>query len=473
MEIIGRRAEQAVLQDCLATDKPVFLAVYGRRRVGKTFLIREYFGKHIVFSVTGAIDVSMRQQLQGFDNALDDYFGANTEPSSNWHDAFRKLQKALEKRRGKSKKIIFIDELPWFATQRSGFLSALDHFWNSFVSSRSDLVLVICGSATSWIIDNVIKNRGGLHNRVTRELWLEPFSLGECEQYYHAMGVELTRMQIAQLYMIIGGIPYYMDYAQKGKSVEQIVDGMFFARHAPLANEYQNLYRSLFRHPEKHVRIVDVLGANGGGMTQKQLFAALKLKPGGAMSKVLEELEQCGFVRRYRDYTKRRHGQYYQLVDFYTLFYLKHIKGMVEPDARHWQNLSRKGAANAWNGFAFERVCAAHLQQIKQGLGIAGVSTECSAWRSVQASPGAQIDLVIRREDRIINLCEMKFTAKPFKIDKAYDAELVYRRESFREETVAREALHTTIISATGLAAGSYMGTVQSQLTLDDLFGIG
>jgi len=470
MKIVGRKAEQAILQNCLESPRPVFLAVYGRRRVGKTFLVREFFGKNIVFSLTGAVDATMKQQLQGFDEALEDYFGVAGEPSENWLTAFRKLQKVLERRKGKGKKVIFIDELPWLATQKSGFLSALDHFWNAFLATREDMLLVICGSATSWIIDNVIKNKGGLHNRVTRELWLEPFSLGECEQYYRAMGIELNRMQITQLYMVYGGVPYYMDYAERGLSAEQIIDKMFFAKHAPLANEYQNLYRSLFRKPEKHIKVVEVLGKSGRGMTQKELLTALDVKPGGSTTKVLDELEQCGFVRRYRDFTKSKRGQYYQLSDFYTLFYLKYLKGRGEPDAQYWQNMSHKGASYAWNGLAFERVCIAHLSQIKQRLGISGVSTESSAWRSRYAEPGAQIDLIINREDRIINLCEMKFTSKPFKIDKAYDEELIYKRETFREETGLNEALHITMVTSSGLASSSFMGSVQSQVCLDDLF---
>jgi hypothetical protein len=261
-----------------------------------------------------------------------------------------------------------------------------------------------------------------------------------------------------------------MDYAERGKSPEQIIDSLFFAKSAPLADEYANLYASLFKNPDRHLCIIEALSSRAAGLTQQELFAKLGAKPGGWLSKSLDELEQCGFIRRYREFTKRKSGCYYQLVDFYTLFYLKHIRGVLLPKPRYWQNLSRKGGWNAWNGLAFERVCAAHIEQIKDRLGILGVNTEVSGWRSKSADSGTQIDMVLKRDDRVIDLCEMKFTEKPFSIDAAYDQELLHKRETFREETKTKDALHVVIVSASGLAERSYRGMVQFLVTLDDLF---
>jgi hypothetical protein len=331
------------------------------------------------------------------------------------------------------------------------------------------LLLVICGSATSWIIDNIINNRGGLHNRVTKQLRIEPFSLGECERFYKAKGIELNRIQITELYMVFGGIPYYMDYVEKGKSPEQIIDAMFFKTGAPLANEFINLYASLFKNSDNHLRLIESLGKSAAGMTQKELFEDMKVSPGGRISKALSELEQCGFVRSYHDFTKKTKGQYYQLIDFYTLFYLKHIKGKPT-NPKYWQSQSRKGGWLAWNGLAFERICAAHVEQIKNKLGILGVVTDVSAWRSKHSKPAVQIDLIINRADGIVNLCEMKFTEKPFPIDAKYDKALFEKRETFREETHTKKALHITMVTASGLTENSYLGLVQSQVLLDDLF---
>jgi len=470
MNIIGRESEKEILNSCLNSAKPEFLAVYGRRRVGKTFLIREHCKEHIVFSLSGAVKTLTKRQLRNFDEALAEYSGKKTDAAKDWFDAFHLLKQYLKRLRGKKKKVIFIDELPWLAVQKSGFLPALDHFWNTFASTREDLVLIVCGSATSWIIDNVINNRGGLHNRVTKQLWIEPFSLGECEKFYRNNGIELSRQQIAELYMVFGGIPYYMNYVEKGMSPEQIVDNMFFVKGAPLKNEFENLYAALFKNPDHYIRIIESLGKTQGGMTQKELWADMKVLPGGSLVKALNELEQCGFVRRYREFTKKKSGQYYQLIDFFTLFYLKHMKNQTGRDAKYWQNQSKTGGRNAWNGFAFERVCAVHISQIKHKLGISGVTTEAAAWRSRYSVPAVQIDLVVSRNDGVINLCEMKFTGKPFRLDAAYDSTLMQKRETFREETGTNKALHVTLVTSNGLMPGSYLGMVQAQVLLDDLF---
>jgi AAA+ ATPase superfamily predicted ATPase len=473
VKIVGRKSEQAVLEKCRTSKRPEFLAVYGRRRVGKTFLIREFFGGGIVFSFTGATRSTMRKQLLNFDAALAEYEGTAATPSANWFEAFGKLKKYLKDRideRGGRKEVVFIDELPWLATQKSDFVAALEYFWNSWASSRPELLLVVCGSATSWILENIVKDHGGLHNRVTRRLLIEPFTLQDCEAYFRAMGAQIGRMQIAEMYMALGGIPFYLDYYDVGFSPAQNIDAMFFAQDAPLAGEFSELYASLFKKPENHVRIVETLGANAGGLTQKELEAASDIATGGTLTKTLRELEQCGFIRKYRDFTGKKKGHYYQLTDFYTFFYLKHIKDNLTNDGHYWQNLSRKGGQYAWNGLAFERVCMAHTDQIKRRLGIAGVSTETSVWRSKRSKPAVRIDLVLDREDGIINLCEMKFTGKKFDPDAAYEETLRERRETFREETGTKKALHLTMVTSSGLTPGSWRGEIQSEVLLDDLF---
>jgi len=470
MQIIGRKSEQELLTNCLNSNKPEFLAVYGRRRVGKTFLIREYLKEHIVFSLSGTVNTPMKRQLRNFDEVLEDYSGAKFEAAKDWFDAFRLLRNYLKELSSSGKKVIFIDELPWLSTPKSEFLPALDYFWNTFAGAREDIFLIICGSATSWIIENIINDRGGLHNRVTKQMWIKPFSLGECENFYKSNGIELSRYQIAELYMIFGGIPYYMNYVGKGLSPEQIVDSMFFSDNAPLKNEFENLYPALFKNSRHHLRIIESLAKTGSGMTQKELWADMKVSAGGTLVKALKELEKCGFIRSFCDFTLKKKGQYYQVIDFFTIFYLKHMKKRETYEINYWQNQSNSGGRNAWNGFAFERVCAAHIPQIKQKLGISGVTTKVCAWRSKVSTPAKQIDLIISRNDGIINLCEMKFTTEPFTLDAEYDNKLLQKRETFRQETATKKALHVTMVTSFGLTPGSYLGMVQSQITLDDLF---
>jgi len=469
MKIVGREREIAVLEHCFESRKPEFLAVYGRRRVGKTFLIEEYYKQSIVFAFTGSAKASRATQLSNFRFALKDY-GMDSPPEiGDWGAAFRALKQLVSTSKVK-RKVVFIDELPWLATQKSDFVSALEHFWNSWGSGQPDLLLVVCGSATSWIIDNIIHDHGGLYGRVTRQLFIKPFSLSDCEAYFEERGIVLSRYQIAELYMMLGGIPYYLDYVDKGASPAQCIDRMFFVKHAPLAREFEDLFASLFRRPERYLQVVEALATNTAGMTREALRESTGLPSGGQLSKTLRELEQCGFIESTRDFSKKANDASYKIVDFFTLFYVKHIRGNQTGDERYWQNLHRKGGAYAWYGLAFERLCKAHADQIKQRIGILGVSTRISAWRSRRSTPAAQIDLVIDREDGVINLCEMKFSLKPFVIDRDYDARIRERTETFRAETRTTKALHTTFVTTYGLSKSGYNGEVQSVVTLDDLF---
>jgi AAA+ ATPase superfamily predicted ATPase len=461
VEIVGRAAEKAALQYCLESKKPEFLAVYGRRRVGKTFLIREYFGENIVFAFTGSAKQDKTLQLANFAEAAQEY-GLKTEgPINDWREAFRIVKQAIRDSK-KEKKVVFIDELPWLATHKSDFIPALEYFWNSFGAARQDLLLVVCGSATSWIIDHVIHEHGGLYGRVTKQLFVEAF--------FASRGIVLNRYQIAELYMILGGIPYYLDYIEKGISPARNIDKMFFAKRPPLEREFQDLYASLFRKPEKHLLIVEALGENTAGLTRDEIVARTAILSGGQLTKTLRELEQCGFIEATWNFAWKKKEEYYKLIDFYTLFYLKHIRGNRSGDAHFWQNKNRKGEQLAWYGLAFERLCKAHVSQIKQKLGIAGVSTRVSTWRSRHGDPAVQIDLVIDREDNIVNLCEMKFSVKTYSIEKDYDMKLRMRAETFREETGTKKALHTTMVTTHGISRNAYYGEVQAEVTLDDLF---
>ena len=469
MRIIGRELEQEVLRRCYESGRPEFLAVYGRRRVGKTFLIREYFSKDIVFTFTGSEKASMARQLSNFTELLRDHGVQVQGTVGDWYEAFRYLKKIISDA-DVSRKVVFIDELPWLATPKSEFVAALEFFWNSWGSAREDLLLIVCGSATSWIIDNVIHEHGGLYGRITRQLCLEPFSLSDCEAYFKNRGIELSRYQIAELYMVLGGIPYYLNYVDKGLSPAQCIDLMFFSKKAPLQREYRDLFASLFRNPQKHLIIIETLSTNSKGMTRDELIKKSCISSGGQLTKALEELEQCGFIEVTRDFMRPVREPLYQVVDFFTLFYLRYLKSGTVSDARFWQNKSHKGEQLSWYGLAFERLCRSHVLQIKQRLGIAGVSTDTCVWRSRKYNPGTQIDLVINREDNIINLCEMKFSASAYEIDKAYDARLRERKELFRRETETKKALHTTMVTTYGISRNAYYGEVQSEVTLDDLF---
>ncbi|MDR2486865.1 MAG: AAA family ATPase, partial [Clostridiales Family XIII bacterium] len=369
--LIGRAKERSVLQSCMRSGKPEFVAVYGRRRVGKTFLVRELLGQDFVFYVSGILNADRQTQIQNFNAELAER-GAAFPPADNWMDAFSNLAQWIRTQGRDGKKVIFLDEIPWMDSPHSGFIPALDHFWNRHVSTMKDVLLIICGSATSWIIDKIVDDKAGLHNRLTRQIHLAPFTLGECEAFYQQAGIAMTRYQMAEAYMIFGGIPYYLSLMEPRFSLYQNVDAMYFAQGAELRGEYDNLYRALFKNAEGHMRIVGALASNGRGLTRAEIVATAKLSEGGRLSGTLEELSGSGFIRAYRSYGRKQRDKLYQLTDAFTLFHHRFAGKRDAYNENYWLQFSATPAHNAWSGYAFEQVCLQHIRQIQQRLGISG-----------------------------------------------------------------------------------------------------
>ena len=470
--MIGRSTESRRLREAFESQHSEFVVVYGRRRVGKTFLVRETFDYKFTFQHTGHSAGRMPEQLLYFRESLIDAGYTDCPMLKTWHEAFRHLQKFLESR-SEPRKTVFIDELPFMATRKSGCVAALEHFWNGWATARKDILLVICGSAASWLLKKIIGDRGGLHNRVTKKIHLSPFSLAECEQMSAEMKLGYSRKQIAECYMAIGGIPYYWSFLQKGLSVQQNMDQLFFAEDAELRTEYDELYRALFDSPEPYMRIVEALGRNGGGLTRDEIARKAKLSPCGTFTGYLDDLEKCGFVMRYRQFGADVKGALYRLTDNYTLFYFQFISENVDGDPCFWTNSLEAPFRRAWTGLAYERLCFKHLAQIKEALGIAGVRTSVSSWRhqADETYPeGAQIDLLIDRADGIINMCEMKFCDGTFAIDKGYAKVLANKKQTFKAVTGTKKGIHLTFVTVDGVTHNSYWSDVQSEVTLDDLF---
>jgi AAA+ ATPase superfamily predicted ATPase len=470
MEIIGRKRERRILTRCEMSDKPEFVAVYGRRRVGKTYLIAEHFGNKFAFSMTGISDGSTKEQLREFHRSLTKYYMGDIPVPKDWHEAFGLLEARISQDPTLAKKILFIDELPWLDTHKSGFLPALEHFWNAFAARRPDILLIVCGSAASWMLNNLIDNYGGLHNRVTETIVVEPFALCDCEAFYQNRGIAFNRRQIAEAYMILGGIPYYMDAMDKMLGLNQNIDILLFKKNAKLASEFSRLYHSLFRHAGKHIQIVERLAKNSAGMTRQELSVACGISDGGGLTKVLNELEACGLAGRSCDIRKKRNGDYFRLTDFYSLFYLKYLKNHKNADPHYWTNYLTDPGHNAWCGYAFERLCMAHSEQIKQRLGISGVISNVYAFRSTQQKGGAQIDMVIDRRDATINLCECKYTNKAYTITEKDAADLERKKDVFLRETGTKKSIHMTMITASGLMQNAWRNEIQAEIVLDDLF---
>lgn len=469
--LIGRKEEIKILNSAWKADESKFVAVYGRKRVGKTFLIRECFANNFAFYHTGLANESNRVQLAEFNRSLIHYGKKGKEKIKNWFDAFDQLSILMEQL-DIPKKIIFIDEMPWMDAPRSSFLSALEHFWNGWASGRKDILLVICGSATSWIINKVIKNHGGLHNRVSVRIHLKPFTLNECELYVRDLNLQFNRRQVLEGYMIMGGIPFYWSQMQTGKSLLQNINLLFFSEDGVLKHEFADLYDSLFKQPKPYLTIINALATKKVGMNRTELLKATKMPDNGKLTEYLENLEYCGFIRKYNCIGMKAKNALYQLIDNYTLFYYKFIKDKYTNDAQYWSKIAGKPEYNTWCGLAFERVCLQHIDQIKAKLGIQGVISTVYSWSimGTKELPGAQIDLLIDRDDDVINLCEVKYSKALFQITSSVDANLQNKRERFIQETKTSKAVHITMITTMGLMENSYAWDIQSVVTMDDLF---
>ncbi len=469
---IGREKELKRLEEIKKSHRSEFVAVYGRRRVGKTMLIRQVFGNDFVFSATAIANVTRQQQMLNFATAMRKYDPASSkEPiPANWFFAFQQLIDFLE-RTTAEKKVIFLDELPWFDNQKSDFVQSLEHFWNSWAAARQDVILIVCGSAASWMINTLINHRDGLHNRVTEKIQVEPFKLKEAEKLLLLKNPAIDRYQVLQLYMVMGGIPFYLEAVNGGQSATQNIERMCFAPDGLLRTEFSNLYHALFKNSYRHVAIVRTIATRAKGMTRTEILELTKLPDSGASTRLLDELEKSGFIRKYSPFKRQKRESLYQLVDFYSLFYLKFIENSDPVDENTWINMIDNPSQRAWSGYAFEQVCMYHISQVKKALGISGILTQTSGWRSKQKIDGAQIDLVIDRRDHVINLCEMKFSITPFTISKAYAEQLMHKISVFRDETKTGKALHLTMITAKGLVRNNWSDTlVRNDLTMDVLF---
>jgi hypothetical protein len=479
--LVARRAERQLLEEALRSPEAELIAVFGRRRVGKTFLIREVYRDATCFELVGVHDAVLPVQLRAFAAALGRATQAIAEPAPprDWQGAFAQLATFLTARfkRRKGKQVVVFDELPWLASRRSGFLSAFEHFWNTWGSRQPQLVVVLCGSAASWMLQNVVRQRGGLHNRVTRRVRVEPFSLADAEELLRARGVELGRYQTAELYMALGGVPHYLSQVRAGESAAQNIDRLCFARDGLLRTEFNHLYASLFDQAERHEAVVRALASRRRGLTRQALLAAAKLGSGGAATKVLDELEESGFILQMPRLGRAKRDSVYWLADEYSLFYLTWIsrqRASVGAETGVWLRKQGTPAWRAWSGLAFEAICLKHVGPIKAALGIGGVETVEGSWEhrpDKTHRDGAQLDLVIDRADRSMNLCEMKFSESEFVVDKAYARELQRKRDIFRETTGTSKALFLTLVTTYGLRENEHSrGLVARSVTIDALF---
>lgn len=472
--IIGRKPEMAILKELLNSDKAQLLALYGRRRVGKTFLIQEYYKDQLAFQCSGQHNGKASDQLLNFARQLDKYFPKREKQlvPSGWNEAFIQLQEALDQLAAKGKKVVFIDEMPWLDTHKSGFLSAFSYFWNNYATTQKDLIVVVCGSAATWILEKILGDKGGLHNRVTRTIRLMPFTVAETDAYLRKGNISLEPYQLLQLYMAIGGIPQYLNFIQKGKSVPQNINQICFTKDGALVREFDNLYAALFNNADRHVRIIRALSKKSMGLTRTELLKQSKLDSGGGSTGILNELEESGFIMKVPPFGNQEKNTLYRLTDEFSLFYLRFMEHASSGGSNYWLSIINTPAYNTWGGYAFESLCLKESQAIKEALQIAGINSKVLSWSGTHDGNGAQIDMLIDRADGIINICEMKFYNDPYTITKSYSEQLKQKLSVFRNGTGTKKTCWLTFITTYGMVQNTYYDSlVENDLTMEIFFG--
>ncbi len=472
--IIGRKAELQTLAKVLASPEAELVAVTGRRRIGKTFLVTSAYKEHFIFDIIGVQNGLLETQLQNFADQLALYTESSLplKTPANWAEAFRLLRNYIQNKKIDSKKVLFFDELPWLAGQKSGFLEAFGYFWNSW-ASRQNLVIVICGSAASWMIQQVVNDKGGLHNRITKHIYLEPFTLAETQAFLQNRQIFLDPYQIVQIYMALGGVPHYLKELDPEKTILQNINTLCFSKNGALSDEFNRLYPSLFANADNHITVVRALALKNQGMTRNELVDISKLPNGGGLSKILDELGQSGFITEYFPFGKKKKEKIYRLSDEYSLFYLQFIERHRYQSGTIWQNLSQTPAYKTWAGYAFEGLCLKHLEQIKHALGISGVYALASSFykKGNNQTDGLQIDMVLDRNDHIINLFEIKFYNKQFALTKEDAEDLRQKLWLFQENTKTTKQINWVFITTFGLTRNQYSsGLIDKALTINDLF---
>lgn len=462
----GRGREKVHLIETLNSQRAELVAVYGRRRIGKTYLVRAFYKENIMFSISGLRNGLYEEQIENFmlelNNRTDKFKG---EKPSNWlqvFDVFKRYLKTI--RKSKKKKVIFIDEFPWIDTQRSGFLSAFENFWNSYCTTRSDLIVVVCGSAASYMIKKIVRNRGGLHNRITKKIKLNAFTLSEVKEFFTVKKIAMPDIEIIRLYMALGGVAEYLEYVQPGDSAVTAIERICFKKGAQLEHEFNEVFKSLYDEGSYHEQIITGLAKGAKkGVTREELLTKNGLKSGGQFSKSLNELIESGFIEKYQAYRNNKKATLYRIIDEFSLFYLQF---MAPIKGTSWMQLHTKKQYSIWCGYTFETICYKHIESIKKALGINQIESTNYIWSNNQA----QIDLVIDRVDNMVNLCEIKFYNDTFNITADYAAKLRNKETEFKTNTKTRKGINTVMVSTFGTSGVHAVGLVTQSIGVEGLF---
>ncbi len=476
---ISREQEYTLLNKLCHSKHAELIAVYGRRRVGKTFLIRNLLNEfEISLEATGMKNGTLKQQLTHFTSALSKTFFNNLpiQTLNSWEDAFALLSEKVNELPKNKKIVIFLDELPWLATKRSKLLEYLDYYWNTQWSKNNNFKLICCGSAASWMLNNLINAKGGLYNRVTRSLLLEPFTLTQTKEFLNSRHLKLKNKEVLDCYMVAGGVPFYLEQFQKGLSVTQNIEKMCFQKDGLLFDEFPRIFKALFDQADVNFNIVKAASAQQYGISREDLLRKIKMKSGGTFNKRIEELIASGFIAKFIPYGMKKKSMYYRVVDEYTLFYLRWIEPAKQQTyiiKNYWTQRVDKPEWRSWSGYAFESICYKHIDQIGKKLGLRNIPYFAGNWRRQASNPkeeGAQIDLLFDRDDGVITLCEIKYSKNDFTLDKATALNLTKKIRVFEKHTKTKKHIQLALVTTHKLKHNIWSEElIDNVVTLDDI----
>ena len=305
---------------------------------------------------------------------------------------------------------------------------------------------------------------------ITCQIFLRPFSLKETELFMNDRDFGWSRKQIAEAQMVFGGLPFFFDLLNPDESLTWNINMLCFNQHALLRNESKKLLEATLKKSPVYNRIMERLSHNYYGMPKAQCQEELGI-PQGTFTRAVDDLVKCGYVHESKDNYIKGHPLRLQLVDPFLLFHYNFLSKNAPVQVKSFEVYKADtGKYINWRGHAFEVLCLYHIEQIKKALGISGVNTNEYSWISSKKEGGAQIDLVIERDDGIANLCEEKFTDTAFSISSEYEEDLLNKIELYKQETKTKHATKLVLISVEGIKGSAHTEHITRVLTLDDLF---
>ena len=493
--MIGRKKEIKLLNEICDLEESSLVAIYGRRRIGKTYLVNHMFKKYrqdcLFFEFTGAYDGDKRGQIDNFIDQVYEWF--YVEPSfeiKSWSDAFRFLKrtidKEIKKRDSNEKVIVFLDEVPWIdRSNKGGFLSALGYFWNTWCEPRENVVLILCGSNSSWIRDKILKNaRGSLYQRVTHQISMYPFDLKETKAYLlEQKGFMIDNKTVTDIYMIFGGVAKYLSFLNPNESSAENIDRVFFSIHGSMYREYDELFSSLFADKSDYYKsVIELLCTRRSGFSLSDISKAFNEKLGGKLRLAIAELEECGFIKGLSKYGNSVRGVNYMIVDPYILFHHKWIKGFSRNDIatlpnNYWLHKSSSQSYAVWSGYAFEIVVMVNIRLYLNAIGRLGFFSGVYHWQHMAKSEdeqGAQIDMVVNYGNNIFDILECKYYNSEYVISKEYAKNIKNKLSMFKKYGLyskQKSELRLVFLTSYGVKMNAEAHSLNiSRVCLDDLF---